>query len=396
MVNVFDAAAFVGAGLVDAGGYLPASAPVAAVQGLGRRAVPRRGGFTLVELLVVIAIIATLIGLLLPAVQSARESARRTQCANHLRQVGLATLSYESAKKRFPPRRHTIVGPSANGTPTTYSSEATPQVLILPYFEESSKFSQFDLNYKVLDDLPVVPGGAPKAGANAAARVGDIKPYMCPSDSSPHAVSNSGRSNYFVCMGGASFYGDVLWQGVLYDGIFAMKNPPAGTLLKGCRISDISDGTSKTALFAEVMRGVASNSDTATVHTTAFHTGTDYPPRFLASGTAVPQCQPGASGSIIQYMGQQYWRGNLPYTFMYTHTLPPNWNARTGNAATQRFNCGVAPQYNAAHIAASSYHPGGVNVLFADASTRFAGDNVDFAIWQGVGSRAGGEVTTLD
>jgi prepilin-type processing-associated H-X9-DG protein len=81
---------------------------------------------------------------------------------------------------------------------------------------------------------------------------------------------------------------------------------------------------------------------------------------------------------------------------MYTHTLPPNWNSRTGSSATQKYNCGLAPQFNTAHIAASSYHVGGANVLFADSSTRYVNDNVDFDVWQAVGSRAGGESLTLN
>ena len=351
---------------------------------------PQRRGFTLVELLVVIAIIATLIGLLLPAVQSAREAARRTQCANSLRQIGIATLGYESAKKRFPPRRHTI---GASGV--TYSSEASAQVMILPYFEEAAKFQQFDLQYHVRTDAPLVPGTPPKAGANAAARVGDVPPFLCPSDSSPHLVSNSGRSNYAVCVGGAAFRGGVTWNGRSLDGIFAMPNPPAGSVLQGCKISEIADGTSKTALFAEVMRGAAAFNDTSTVHTTAFNTSSTFAARQLADGRTVPQCLPNATETPIQYIGQQYYRGDLTYTFMYTHTLPPNWNARTGASSSQRYNCGTTA-FSVAHIAASSYHPGGANVLFADSSTRYVNDNVDFDAWQAVGSRAGGETLTLD
>ena len=360
----------------------------------------RRGGevgrgFTLVELLVVIAIIATLIGLLLPAVQSAREAARRTQCGNSLRQVALASLGYESSKKRFPPRRHTVVGPNASGTPTTYSSEASPHVMILPYFEEAGRFQQFDLNYHVRLDTALVPGTPAKPGANAAARVGDIPPFLCPSDSSSFTVANSGRNNYFACVGGSAFRGGVSWLGRSLDGIFAKANPPNGSLLLGCKISEISDGTSKTALFGEVMRGAVANNDTSTVHTTAFNTSSTFAARQLADGRTVPECLPNATSSPIQYTGQQFYRGDLTYTFMYTHTLPPNWNARSASPAAQNYNCGTTA-FSVAHIAASSYHTAGVMIVFADASTRFVGDNVDFTVWQAVGSRAGGEAESLN
>src|SRR5262249_30297304 len=112
-----------------------------------------RWGFTLIELLVVIAIIAILIGLLLPAVQKVREAAARLKCANNLKQMGLAAHNFHDANGYLPPNHGTV---AINGV--TYSNDASPQALMLPYVEQSNKYNQFNFNYKTWNDTDVVTG----------------------------------------------------------------------------------------------------------------------------------------------------------------------------------------------------------------------------------------------
>jgi len=345
----------------------------------------------------VIAIIATLIGLLLPAVQSARESARRIQCGNNIRQVALAALNYEAANRRLPPRKFTKIATDTRGrtitVPTSSGNSAPPLVLLMPYFEAGTSFALFDLDYDTNSDNDLVTG-AKKFGVNALAREQQVASFRCPSDSSIGAVQYPGtgpygRNNYMACVGGALKAG-----GTAIDGIFANPEPPPGKIMAGYKIAQVTDGTSKTALFAEVMRGTANFGSGNRDHTSAYIGSTAFSGAQLTDGRGVRQC--GTTGDrtatqTIEYTGNQLHR-DLVWTFMYTHTLPPNWNAPSPGG--QRWNCG-ATNFTQAHVAASSYHPGGVSVVFADASTRFVSDNVDFTIWQGVASRDGGEATGL-
>lgn len=130
----------------------------------------RRHGFTLIELLVVIAIIAILIALLLPAVQQAREAARRTQCKNHLKQIGLAMFNYESTFTRFPLPVYYSLG---NGT-AGYGGNLTSSVWslsILPYLDQANAYNLYNFSYSAFDPI------------NAAAGQTKISPYLCPSAS---------------------------------------------------------------------------------------------------------------------------------------------------------------------------------------------------------------------
>ena len=370
----------------------------------------QRRGFTLVELLVVIAIIGILVGLLLPAVQAAREAARRMQCSNNLKQVGLASHNFESALKYLPPRQHSVVTPDASGVPTTFTSDATTQAFMLAYLEQANKANVFNHDYNVNSDAPIVglirttvrPPGIPAlAGANANARAYDVPSYLCPSDPSsavyPSGAAGgpaAGRQNYMACLGGANVRG-----GTTIDGIFAKAQPSDGQLLKGPKFAEITDGTSNTAMFAEVMKGtLVFNATNQFDYSTVFNSTTAFTGLQLIDGRTVPQCLPGgntSTSSWLRYTGHQYYR-SLPINTFYTHTLPPNWNRKTNLATTQRYNCGTTAFTLQHHMAASSFHTGGVNACYADGSIRFVSESVDFPAWQATGSRAGGEVNVIE
>jgi prepilin-type N-terminal cleavage/methylation domain-containing protein/prepilin-type processing-associated H-X9-DG protein len=343
-------------------------------------------GFTLIELLVVIAIIAILIGMLLPAVQKVREAAARAKCQNNLKQIGVAAHNFESANGYLVPRQHSTVIQGVSAT-----SGATPLVMLLPYVEGANKFNQFNLNYNVNSDAPIHASIPPLLNANAAARSQDIPIYLCPSDPSKmFTFTDAGRTNYFGSIGANA---DPLNTGS-DGGIFSMATPTAasGALMYGYNIVAITDGTTNTVMFAEVMRSRDTNSNTGsgirdniTVIIDTANTGWNF-----VDGTTIPQCQSGVNWiTSIKYVGQQYYR-NLPSNYVFTHTLPINWNKNTFGGA-QRYSCGNNG-FGAMHIAASSYHDGGVNVVMADGSVRLVRDSVNIAVWKAYGTRVGGEV----
>ncbi len=352
----------------------------------------KRRAFTLVELLVVIAIIGILIALLLPAVQAAREAARRSQCTNNLKQFGLAAWNFESTYKTLPPTQHTVVLPApGTGTPTTYSSGATLQALMLAYFEQSNVFRLFDMNYNVNSDAPLNSNIPPKPGANSQARAQQVPTFLCPSDPSQNNYFGAGRQSYFGCIGGANMRG-----GLTIDGVFAIPYPSSGNRMEGNTAATIRDGTSNTAMFAEVMRGTLDWNSTSFDNTSARIRGTAFTPSEALDGRSVPSCNPPSpppGTTWIRYTGHQYYR-NLPQNFVYTHTLPINWIRYTGNPATQQYNCGTT-SYTVTHHAASSYHPGGANVCVADGSVRFVSETIDFTVWLAAGSRANNEPVQL-
>jgi hypothetical protein len=179
--------------------------------------------------------------------------------------------------------------------------------------------------------------------------------------------------------------------GLAGDGIFAMPNPAAGQVLKGPTHGSISDGTSNTAMFAEIKRGNFNNGQTGMYdHTTSFIVTTAYTAAQLTDGRNLPECSPTGptvAPTYFRYVGLQYYRSSVNQLFSYSHTLPPNWNKKTSSTTTQKYACGNNSFAQAHTPASSSYHTGGANMCRADADrfrqTRF-GFSTDFVTWQAV------------
>jgi prepilin-type N-terminal cleavage/methylation domain-containing protein len=318
----------------------PSAAALLAVASLGALATRRggrksptraaRAGFTLVELLVVIAIIGVLIALLLPAVQGAREAARRMSCQNHLKQIGLAVQNFAEAQHHLPP-------PNANDK-TTYSERGSTLVLLLPYLEDANRFARYDLSKTVDDPVNLPITGAPVAG------------YLCPSMGMPREAPNLGcgeqlapgsylissRTDYFN-------YGEL-------DGAFA--NPPDdGSYSLSWK--DITDGLSNTLLVGEINYGN---------------------PKFLWSGC------PGENGR--PKWGDQTWAAG--YWFL-------AWG-HISSADPELFNNSAKYQAPSSARTFRSDHPGGVQFVLLDGSVHFLTDATTPEVRYALVTRAGEEV----
>jgi len=310
-----------------------------------------RRGFTLIELLVVIAIIAVLISLLLPAVQQAREAARRAQCKNNLKQLALALHNYESTHRVFPPGRI--------GFPLVWSAQAQ----LLPYVEQAGLTNVLDF-----DIPPLTFGGSyPQSAGNELFAKTRLALLLCPSDSD--AVPNSGFA------GGISYPGNVgsgtVNNGSINgsDGVFFSKS--------AVRFGDLADGTTNTVAFAESLLG--DGVDQAPPNA-------DYRRRVVelpgATPTTFAACQPAGAPKWSGQRGAKWINGHFADA-LYNHFLTPNAALPDCHNASHNF----------ALTAARSNHTGGVQASMCDGSVRFVSDAVDLSVWRAAGTRAGGEVT---
>ncbi len=300
----------------------------------------RRRGFTLIELLVVIAIIAILIALLLPAVQQAREAARRTQCKNNLKQIGLALHNYASAHTVFPPSSTSGFGKGVWSYPGTGPTDPNIHLhsfasLILPYIDQSTVYNNINYNVSSL------------ASQNQAMASLVLPFYRCPSYAGPSFSSDplyTGIYSQFalrnyVAMGGTTVLalsGAIPADGLLYPG-------------SKTRFRDVTDGTSNTIAVAETREESASV--------------------WIDGTTATVVARWMDLSNMTTYSGNTSSINYTPY-----------------------FQGGVFPNSIGQNYGPSSMHEGGAHHLLADGSVRFISENINIGVYTALVSRAGGEV----
>jgi len=328
----------------------------------------RPAGFTLVELLVVVSIIGILSGLLVPAVQSAREAARRTECSNNLRQLGIATMNFVSTNDCFP------LGRDKPGE-DVWSAHAR----LLPYMEETPTFQQIDFSQP--------PGNARHAQVCQTV----VKTFLCPADRNRMNFQDQGNNNQYPWAKN-NYRGNAgndtgEWNattGEQNNGIFVTAIP--------VRLCQVTDGISHTAMFAEAIMGDADDNHIETPGDWFRVPLTDE--TALQVYTACQKVTPAAgTGAQFSRSGRNWVRGNF-VTTRYNHIMPPNtWSCvrcAAGNVGADQIND------NGGATTASSRHPGGVNLATADAAVHFVSNTIDIKVWQALGSRDGGELVSLD
>jgi prepilin-type N-terminal cleavage/methylation domain-containing protein/prepilin-type processing-associated H-X9-DG protein len=377
-------------------------------------------GFTLIELLVVIAIIAVLISLLLPAVQSAREAARRAQCVNNMKQIGLAVHNYLSANEAIPPSA-TFLNPN-------YLIWQDQGVLcrVLSYLEQSADYNSINWNVGVRgtsngqgwNDPPM--DESVWAGLwgrmNATANITYVSTFLCPSD-----ANNGGNNTFFIngarrliCttdyywnVGTARFFTGGMVNGPSYSPGATDNSQLGGAACasKVIRIATVTDGTSNTVMMSESLQ---SNSGVQADGLGMVYLGPSWN-QFLGKGTpgnppdwlAAQACQNITGQALVQ--DQEYWwKGEFALSGghnIYSHTQTPNRRSCYWNNVDSFPEPSSWQDYAGATqtmVAASSAHPGGVNCLFMDGSVRFIKNSVSFQPWYAIATVAGGEVVSAD
>jgi prepilin-type N-terminal cleavage/methylation domain-containing protein/prepilin-type processing-associated H-X9-DG protein len=322
--------------------------------------VKRDRGFTLIELLVVIAIIAVLIGLLLPAVQSARAAARRIQCTNNLKQLALATLNYESAFGILPPGQMKLL--------TRPPSGFTLFVNMLPFLDQQPLYSGWNFNY-AFDNLY-------GATARSATVLGAL---LCPADIIPQNPIQNGTANEWygiTSYGGNAGTQSHPFSAVTSDGIFFYTGPAAPTFYQ-VRLSGIIDGLSNTLFFGE-RNHFDPNYDT-----------------FAAPGWTFFSQTMGMWGWWASSSGGYGLSDVAESTYSPINYVVPIAYGSAGAAGISQSQ--FTANYEVPRVCAfGSLHPGGANFAMVDGSVRFISQTIAMTTYHALGTRAGGEIVSSD
>ena len=344
----------------------------------------RDRGFTLVELLVVIAIIGILIALLLPAVQAAREAARRSQCTNNLKQLALAVHNYADTHKAFPPKK---MGTSGSGGCTTHNAEyGSGWVRLLPFYEQQALYDQWS---SPQGSYPAF-GPCPWSGGDAYPLYRtQVKALLCPSDGNAvnKTATSPGRTNYvFSC--GDSIHSNQNNQGSNPRGMF---NNITGRIT----FANVTDGTSNTVMLSEHLVAVNSR---VVGQGNAYNIGSIS----TSPGVCYAEIDPNdsklyISDDVAAWPGIKWGHAAMSHIGFNT-VLPPNGPSCAEASNDNSTNGMVHPP--------TSNHPGGVNAAMGDASVRFISETIDtgniyaapttqgasmYGVWGALGTKDGGE-----
>jgi prepilin-type N-terminal cleavage/methylation domain-containing protein len=356
-----------------------------------------RDGFTLVELLVVIAIIGVLVALLLPAVQAARESARRMRCTNNMKQMGVAHHNYNDAYGRF------TVG---RGGPLP-TRRWGGNVGLLPYLEQQAWYDTITTRQRTM------PGGQYNYSTNFPEFTTELKIFRCPSDNYRFGVGAqqafaTAVTNYLFSAGDSIFEAGGIRSSAVNEPVSDRLGPKATRGIFGyqvyTRMAEITDGTSNTILMAEHLAAAfttGSRPDARLGEGVAWNTASE---QQLSSNLGICLAQRGPGGRYVNgarvkgYFGN-YLFGGDPERMWFQTVLPPNGPSCCGGGS-EGGNCVTTI------TTPSSNHGGGIVGLMADGSVRFISDNINtgnlsrpevkdvespYGVWGALGSKSGGD-----